>query len=238
MTTSRPACTTIGRILPILLVLFMPAALAEAQHSCPVFLVTLQGAVNIGNGSPSKQQQFSVQQHLVIREPGLNAHPFDFLFHLPDPNAAQVGQILLMSNSFGAHNPGMEWQSWDLGAMTPIEGGYLFELDATLNGGVTAPNSVIAPEYAQTSVINPLCNTPQTQAICGYLEDYGIQSALGALPNTALSTRQGQVAIGANGQGQVYGQLWLRSSAIDNPNITSDYQASFQGGYVGNTTCP
>lgn len=194
--------------------------------------MNIQGNVNSNYGN----QQFSVNQYAMLRDPGANANQVDFfLFTFNDPNVSpQVGQIILMTNSLGAGNPGIRSARFDLARVT-VSNVYQFVLDSGMSFQLPSSNVFVATGVG---------NSPGGLGGLNFLPGAG--GVLGEIINSA-PVLSSSYLIPRNGGGYFYfpnghqvniaGELDILGTAIDNANLQGNYRATFGGTYISSYIC-
>src|SRR5689334_3550049 len=135
--TSIKNTAVVGLIGSILL------STAQAQTaSCHVYQVAVQGVTTLGDATSTlAEQQFSVQEYAVWRQPGFKNNKVEFfLTSNQDLNATgKPGDIEVMTNTRFARNAGIQAARYDLASVS-IADVVSFQLDSGASYILPSPN--------------------------------------------------------------------------------------------------
>ncbi|MGZ8159702.1 MAG: hypothetical protein ACXWT1_18315 [Methylobacter sp.] len=221
----------------------MVLALTEGNSyaaNCYYFNVTIQGETSIGDAnSISAAKQFQTNQYLIARVPGQKGNPLDvILVSNEDLNAnGQAGDILLMSNSQWAHNPGMRSTLTDMMSVKfdyYEQGQYLhFTVNTDASFMIPPANTFVAPGIGNTyGGLGGICFVPALQNLCQLTNDSQILSASFITPQTGAG-----LLVSDNGWNTFSGKIQISGSSLDNFNFIGYYNADMWGQFVGNSEC-
>src|SRR5215470_1531594 len=235
---SRRFPTVLALVLMLTAGVLLPMVPAEAA-SCHIYAVTLQGTATLGSGGVVlSSQRFSVSQYAVWRDHGVKTHPVEFvLFPAHDLNATpQPGDILLMTNSAFAFNPGVASAQFDMARVAVAANGVVnFVLDSGMSLVLPPPNMLVVPGVG---------SVPGGLGGLGFLTGAGSQLAqlINGAPILSVSYLVPRTGTGSfyspDGRwSTIAGALNLSASQVDNPNNQGQYQANFSGSYLQSVLC-
>jgi hypothetical protein len=205
--------------------------------NCHFYAISIQGVASVGDGTTvTGSQQFLVGQYAMWRDAGVTSHPVEFYMSpLQDLNASpQVGYIELMTNSAFARNPGIASAQFDL-ATVSISNVISFQLDSGMSLQLPPPNILIAPGIG---------TVPGGLGGLGFLPGAGGELAdiINGTPLLSVSyfiprTGGGYFAFTDSSQTTIVGELNIMGAGVDNTTFQGQYQASFNGSYIGSVQC-
>lgn len=176
-----------------------------------------------------------------MRQPGAKANQIDFLLStVNDLNAsAQIGQIILMTNSAWAGNPGIRLNKLDL-ARVRVSNVVEFVLDAGMSFQLPPSNVFVATGVG---------NAPGGLGGLDFLPGAGGGGQLDRLSQIINSAPlfSSSYLTPRNGSGYFYfpngnraniaGEIDILGTAIDNTNLQGRYRAIFGGKYISTQVC-